>query len=65
MNDYDLIVLEDLAITNMVRRPKAKPDPNQPGAFVPNGATAKAGLNRSINDAGWGTAVSSGERNAW
>ena len=54
VNDYDLIVLEDLAITNMVRRPRAKPDSNKPGAFLPNGATAKAGLNCSINDAGWG-----------
>ena len=54
VNDYDLIVLEDLAITHMVRAPKAKPDPGNPGAFVPNGAKAKAGLNRSIIDAGGG-----------
>jgi putative transposase len=65
VNDYDLIVLEDLAIANMVRAPKAIPNPDVPGAFLPNGATAKARLNRSIHDAGWGTAVSSGERNAW
>ena len=58
VNDYDLIVLEDLAITNMVRAPKAKPDPDKLGAFLPNGASAKAGLNRSINDAGWGTLAS-------
>jgi putative transposase len=58
VNDYDLIVLEDLAITHMVRAPKAKPDPGNPGAFVPNGAKAKAGLNRSIIDAGWGTLAS-------
>jgi putative transposase len=58
VNDYDLIVLEDLAITNMVRAPKAKPDPDVPGAFLPNGAAAKAGLNRSIHDAGWGTLTS-------
>jgi putative transposase len=58
VNDYDLIAVEDLAITNMVRAPKAKPDPDQPGAFLPNGATAKAGLNRSIIDAGWGTLAS-------
>jgi putative transposase len=58
VNDYDVIVLEDLAITNMVRAPRAKPDPDRPGAFMPNGAAAKAGLNRSIHDAGWGTLAS-------
>jgi putative transposase len=58
VNDYDLIVFEDLAITNMVRAPRAKPDPDVPDAFLPNGAKAKAGLNRSIHDAGWGTLAS-------
>ncbi|MFI1419651.1 RNA-guided endonuclease InsQ/TnpB family protein, partial [Streptomyces sp. NPDC020731] len=29
-------------------------DPGTPGGFLPNGAAAKAGLNRSILDAGWG-----------
>jgi putative transposase len=58
VNDYDLIALEDLTVANMVRAPKAKPDPDVPGAFLPNGATAKAGLNRSIHDAGWGTLAS-------
>jgi putative transposase len=51
VNDYDLIVHEDLKITNMIRRPK--PRRNGEGGFDPNGATAKAGLNRSIHDAGW------------
>ncbi|WP_127355520.1 RNA-guided endonuclease InsQ/TnpB family protein [Actinacidiphila soli] len=51
---YDVIAHERLSIANMVRTPKAKPDPDQPGAFLPNGAAAKAGLNRSIHDAGWG-----------
>jgi putative transposase len=58
VNDYDLIVHEDLKITNMVRAPKGRPDPEQPGAYLPNGARAKAGLNRSIHDAGWGQFVS-------
>jgi putative transposase len=31
-----------------------KPDPDKSGAFLPNGGAAKAGLNRSIADAGWG-----------
>ncbi|MDQ1051415.1 hypothetical protein QFZ76_009651 [Streptomyces sp. V4I2] len=29
------------------------PDPGQPGAFLSNGAGAKAGLNTSFMDAGW------------
>ena len=58
VNDYDLIALEDLKITDMVRAPKGKADPEQPGAFLPNGANRKAGLNRSIYDAGWGQFVS-------
>lgn len=55
---YDLIVVEDLAITNMLRRAKPKPDSQNPGQFLPNGAAAKSGLNRSISDAGWGQFVS-------
>jgi putative transposase len=52
VNDYDLIVHEDLKITNMVRKPR--PRPKETGSFEPNGAAAKAGLDRSIHDAGWG-----------
>lgn len=55
---YDLLVVEDLAIANMVRRPKTKPDLDNPGQFLPNGARAKSGLNRSISDAGWSQFVS-------
>ena len=51
MNDYDLIVVEDLKVANMVRRPE--PRPSADGSFEPNGAAAKTGLNRSIQDAGW------------
>ena len=64
VNDYDFIALEDLKITNMVRAPKGRPDPEQPGGYLANGASKKGGLKRSIHDAGWGQAVSSGERNA-
>jgi putative transposase len=52
VNSYDLIVHEDLKITNMVRRPQ--PRRGDDGTYEPNGAAAKAGLNRSISDAGWG-----------
>lgn len=51
---YDIICIEGLPVASMTRRAKAKPDPDAPGAFLPNGARAKAGLNRSIRDAGWG-----------
>ena len=51
---FDLIRIEDLRVPNMTRRPAPKPGPDQPGAFLPNGARAKAGLNRGILTAGWG-----------
>jgi putative transposase len=52
VNSYDLIVHEDLKITNMVRRPRARRADD--GTYEANGAAAKTGLNRSISDAGWG-----------
>ena len=55
---YDLVVVEDLQIANMMRRAKPVADPQNPGQFLPNGARAKSGLNRSIGDAGWGGFVS-------
>ncbi|MGW7611167.1 RNA-guided endonuclease InsQ/TnpB family protein [Streptomyces sp. NPDC054766] len=51
---HDVIAHEDLKIRNMSRAPAPKPDPGLPGTFLPNGAAAKAGLNKSISDAGWG-----------
>lgn len=54
----DLLVFEDLQTANLVRRPKPKPDPETPGAFLPNGAAAKAGLTTSILDAGWSQLIS-------
>jgi len=47
----DAIGLEDLRVANMTRRPKPKPGGE---GWLPNGAAAKAGLNRSILEAGWG-----------
>ncbi len=58
VNEYDFIALENLTIVNMVRAPKGKPDPEREGSYLPNGAAKKAGLNRSIHDAGWGQLVS-------
>jgi len=54
VRDNDVIVLEQLNTPGMVRRPEPKPDPDQPGAFLPNRARSKAGLNRSILASCWG-----------
>jgi putative transposase len=51
---FGTLVFEKLNITNMSKAPEPKPDPEQEGAYLPNGASAKAGLNLSILDAGWG-----------
>ncbi|NTY63375.1 RNA-guided endonuclease InsQ/TnpB family protein [Mycolicibacterium sphagni] len=58
VESYDLLVVEDLKIVNMVRRAKPVPDPDDPGQFLKNGARSKSGLNRNISDAGWGGFVS-------
>jgi putative transposase len=52
VDDHDLIAHEALVVSNLVRRPKPKPDPA--GGYQPNGAAAKTVLNRRIHDAGWG-----------
>lgn len=44
---------EQLNIAGMTRTPRPKADPDNVGAFLPNGARTKAGLNRSILDAAW------------
>jgi putative transposase len=54
VNRFGLLVFEDLKIVNMSATPEPKPDPDHEGQFLPNGAAAKAGLNQSILDAGWG-----------
>ncbi len=52
VNAYDgVIVFEELQAANMSKRPKPKQDEN--GTYLPNGAAAKPGLNKSIADAGW------------
>jgi putative transposase len=52
IRDHDLIVHEKLQVANMTARPRPRPDGS--GGHEPNGAAAKAGLNKSILDAGWG-----------
>jgi putative transposase len=50
---YQVIVFEDIQTSNLVQRPKPKKDETT-GQYLPNGAAAKGGLNKSILDAGWG-----------
>ncbi|KND39264.1 RNA-guided endonuclease InsQ/TnpB family protein [Streptomyces acidiscabies] len=54
VREHDVIGHEKLNTAGMTKSPQPKPDPEQPGGFLPNGAAAKAGLNKSILDAGWG-----------
>lgn len=49
-----LFVLEELKIAHMTRAPKARID-EATGKWLPNGARAKAGLNRSILASCWGS----------
>lgn len=50
---YAVIVFEKVQPANMSRRPRPKQD-EATGHYLPNGARAKAGLNKSMFDAGWG-----------
>ena len=50
---YQTIVFEKLQPAHMSKRPRPKQD-EASGKYLPNGASAKAGLNKSILDAGWG-----------
>ena len=51
VNTYGLMVFEELQPANMSKRAKPKQDEN--GKYLPNGGSAKSGLNKSIQDAGW------------
>jgi putative transposase len=55
VDTYETIVFEDLSMHHMVRRPLARQDEN--GKYLPNGAAAKGGLNKSILDAGWASFI--------
>ncbi len=49
LSDVSVIFLENLQIASLVRRCKAKLGGN--GQFLPNGQSAKSGLNKSLQDA--------------
>jgi transposase len=56
LRQYDTIYLEVLQVRTMSRRPAPQPQSDgsgSDGGYLHNGAGAKAGLNTSINDAGW------------
>ncbi len=46
-----------LDIKELSKRKDPIPDPNNPGHFLPNGQSAKSGLNKSILDCAWGTFI--------
>lgn len=50
IKQHQVIVFEQLEPVTMSKRAK----PKQDGKYLPNGASAKSGLNKSILDAGWG-----------
>uniref|UniRef100_UPI0034290D4F RNA-guided endonuclease InsQ/TnpB family protein n=1 Tax=Okeania sp. SIO2F4 TaxID=2607790 RepID=UPI0034290D4F len=62
-SDVSVIFLEDLQIASLVRRCKAKLDDN--GQFLPNGQSAKSGLNKSLQDAAFGQFIQVLEYVAW
>src|SRR5215469_4781307 len=53
VREYDVIYVEAIQPANLSRRPTPQPDGNSNGGYVQNGASRKAGLNKSIHDAGW------------
>ena len=55
-SDHQIFVVEDLKIKNMTASPTPQPTADGSG-YEPNGATAKAGLNRSILAVAWGMVV--------
>jgi putative transposase len=46
VSEFEVIAIEDTKLKNMTRKPK--PKPNESGGHDPNGAAAKAGLNKAI-----------------
>jgi putative transposase len=48
-----VVVLEKLPVRNMTRRAQPVADPAKPGQYLPNGGSAKSGLNRAILSKGW------------
>lgn len=49
---YETVVLEDLKVKDMTKR--AAPKKDEQGNYVPNGQSAKSGLNKAIRGSSWG-----------
>ncbi|GGA27740.1 transposase [Okeania sp. KiyG1] len=62
-SDVNVIFIEDLQVANLVRRCKAKLGDN--GQFLPNGQSAKSGLNKSLQDAAFGQFIQVLQYVAW
>ena len=60
---FGVLVFEDLHVGTMTKAPAAKQDETT-GKYLPTGAAAKGGLNKSILDAGWGEFVTLCSRKA-
>jgi putative transposase len=56
VQEHQVIVFEDLQLTNLVKRAKPKQD-TETGQYLPNGASAKSGLTKSVLDNGLGQFV--------
>ena len=56
VNEHQVIVFEDLQLTNLTKH--AKPKQDEQGNYLPNGAAAKSGLTKSMLDNGLGQFVS-------
>jgi putative transposase len=58
VSQCEVLATEELTLSNMTRAPKPRPELDASGAptghFLPNGAAAKAGLNRELLSSGMG-----------
>jgi len=53
VNRFGVIAVEGLSVDDMMASPAPKLDPENDGQYLPNGASQKGGLNKSIADASW------------
>jgi putative transposase len=53
VNRFGVIAVEALSVESMMATPAPKPNPDNAGQYLPNGASQKAGLNKSIADVSW------------
>ena len=56
ISEAAIFAVEDLQLKNMTKAPR--PKKNEQGQFIPNGAKAKAGLNRELLSKGLGKTIS-------